>query len=112
MKFSTFAVTVTALLSPATATACTFRLKVANSPNTSLNGLYVQSLNNIGTLGPPFTNITATIAGSTLLSTGVPGDGTGEVMLAPSLGVERIVFADVPPAGVRGPFSDVDSSRD
>lgn len=111
MKFSTITLNLAALLS--SATACTFQLKVANSPNTSLNGLYVQSLNNIATLGPPFTNITVTITGSTLLATGVPGDGTGKVILATALAeIERIEFADVPPAGVRILLCTVGGSRD
>lgn len=92
---------------PLTANAyCTFRLKVANSANPSLNGLYVQSLNNIATLGPPFTNITLAFTSgndagpSTLQSTGFSNEGTGLLALAPSLGVERIIFADPIPAGV------------
>lgn len=105
MKLSTITFSLT-LLSSASA-YCTFRLKVANSVNTDLNGLYVQSLNGVATLGPPFTNITAEfpdpeiITDSILISTGVPGDGNGKFVLAPSLGVERIVFTDIPPPGVR-----------
>lgn len=105
MKFSTITFSLT-LLSSASA-FCTFRLKVANSVNTDLNGLYVQSLNGVATLGPPFTDITAEfpdpqiITDSTLISTGAPGDGNGKFTLESSLGVERIVFADIPPPGVR-----------
>lgn len=105
MKLSLFT-TGLALVSSAIAST-SFRIRIGNSQNPDLNGRYVQSLNGVATLGPPFIDITASFSDptittdSTLLFTEVPGSVTGKIMLAPSMGVERIVFADVPPPNVR-----------
>lgn len=100
MKFTSTLFALSATLLPLTANAyCNFRLKVANSQNHDLDGIYVQSFNNVATLGPPFTNVTLSFApGSTgpsaINSIGFSNEGTGRLALAPSLGVERLIFVN------------------
>ncbi|KAL0631043.1 hypothetical protein Q9L58_010109 [Maublancomyces gigas] len=100
MKFTSTLIALSATLFPLTANAyCSFRLKVANSQNHDLDGTYVQSFNNVATLGPPFTNVTLSFSPgstgpSTINSIGFSNEGTGRLALAPSLGVERLIFVD------------------
>lgn len=104
MKFSILSASL-ALVASASA-HCTFSLAVANSPLEGLNGLRVQTLDGVATLGPAFTYISATFptastTSSTLLTTGLPGNGNGMMILAPMNGIERIIFADIAPPNVR-----------
>lgn len=106
MKVTGSVLALVSTVLPLTANAfCTFRLKVTGSSNPDINNRYVQVLDDVVTIGTPFTNVTLTFGSgsgpSTIQGTEVPGAAIGNLALSGgSIGVDRLAFVDQVPAGV------------
>lgn len=106
MKLTGSVLALVSTVLPLTAHAfCDFRLKVTGSSNQQINNQYVQTLDDVVTIGPPFTNVTLTFGSGTgpsiLQGTDVPGGSIGNLAIFDgSLGVQRLAFVTQVPAGV------------